>query len=392
MAGSGTLIPASDYNNIQTKVAGILGVGSGQSGYAQVLTSAQVGATDPIRASHWSTLRYDLIRARFHQTGVDPSSSLQDIVAGASASFTGYISGTTLTISSGISGTVQRGMALYTTTGAISTGTVIQSGSSLTWTVNNSQTVGSAGSPVTSTAYLVVTDLMLTEFDTMANDIVTNKFVIASNQLSANEPFSTNTKTIAWNGTQTNEVTVTFASGAGYTAADACRAYFNAGGDFRFTASRSGGTTVGGAAAKNGIWTTMLTDSGTVTFNYNNTVRSNQGTAFAIGFYNLTNSYQTIFDKSAPAGAYSENRYIIQARCNVANNSSGGASVIYFSIQFQDNDPGGDSTGNFGPPPYGPGIDESPDGTLVSQITLGRPSGVNVSCPAPTPTLTTTWT
>lgn len=57
------------------------------------------------------------------------------------ATFTGSISGTTLTISSLTSGSVYAGQNLR---GAnIAPGTVIVSGSGLTWTVNNSQTVSS---------------------------------------------------------------------------------------------------------------------------------------------------------------------------------------------------------------------------------------------------------
>ena len=57
------------------------------------------------------------------------------------ATFTGSISGTTLTISSLTSGSVYAGQNLR---GAnIAPGTVIVSGAGLTWTVNNSQTVAS---------------------------------------------------------------------------------------------------------------------------------------------------------------------------------------------------------------------------------------------------------
>jgi hypothetical protein len=82
MAGQGTLILAADYNGIQSKVAGILGTGSGTSGYGQTLASAQVAVGDPIRASQWTALRYDIIRARTHQTGFDMSDQIATIVAG----------------------------------------------------------------------------------------------------------------------------------------------------------------------------------------------------------------------------------------------------------------------------------------------------------------------
>jgi hypothetical protein len=389
MAGVGTSILASDYNNIQTKIAGVMGVGSGQSGYNQTLSSAQVGNTDAIRATQWTALRNDLLRARQHQTGTDQSANLVDVTASTTSTFTGYIIGTTLTIVSLTSGSVQKGQALYGLSGQITPGTVITSGFGTAWTVNNGQTVGSSGSPITINGYLVVTDLFLTEYGNFADACVTSKLTVAANQITTGEAFTTNTNTSAWNGTKTNEVTITFPS------ATAARAYFNAGGDFRITASRTGGTN----NTKNSTWTAMISSdtvtypnaAGTVTFNYSATTRSGTGTAYSIGFYGLTSSYQTIFDKPAPAGAYSENHYVIYAKCDVASNASGGATQVIFSIQFQDSDPGGDGTGSFGPPPYGPGVDESPDGTLVSAIGMGRPTGTNVSCPAPTPVRTTVW-
>jgi hypothetical protein len=392
MAGVGTVVLASDYNGIQTKISGVLGVGSGNTGYNQTVTSAQIGSTDPIRATHWSTLRYDILRARQHQTGTDQSANLQNIVSGASASFTGYISGTTLTIVGTPTGTIQRGMAVYG--GSTLPGTVITGGSGTSWSLlvsgaATSQSVGTVISNVSFTAYLVVTDLMLTEFNNMADACITNALTVGAGEITTGEAFSTATRTTAWNGTLTNTVTVTFPS------ATAARSYFNAGGSFRITASRTGGTSVGGAATKNAIWTAMISSDtvtypsaiGTVIMNYNTTTRSGTGTAFAIGFYGLTSSPQTIINKPAPAGVYSDNFYVIQAYCNVASNATGGATQVIFSIQFQDLDVG-DRPVPSPPPPYGPLVDESPDGTLVSAVGMGRPTGTNVSIAAPTVTQT----
>jgi hypothetical protein len=84
--------------------------------------------------------------------------NIEDAVADADfaseARFTGYISGTTLTLpTGGISqGNIYTGMTLSTSGCSLTGGTTISSGSGLVWTVNNSQTCGSAGSPVTFTA------------------------------------------------------------------------------------------------------------------------------------------------------------------------------------------------------------------------------------------------
>jgi hypothetical protein len=75
-AGVGQKIDAGDYNAIRNKVASILGVGSGQSGYGQSVISGQVVAGNKINLSEWLNLRSDLRTARQHQTGVDESANL----------------------------------------------------------------------------------------------------------------------------------------------------------------------------------------------------------------------------------------------------------------------------------------------------------------------------
>jgi hypothetical protein len=393
MAGVGNIIPASDYNNIQTKIAGVMGPGSGQSGYGQTLSSAQVSSTSVITASGWAALRSDLLKARQHQTGVSEATNLIDVTGSTTATFTGYISGTTLTVVSLTSGSIQKSMAIYGTSGQILPGTVIQSGSGSSWTLAvqgsaTSQTAGSVGSPITITAYLVVTDLFLTEYNNFADTCVAGKLTVAANQLTTADAFSTITRTTAWNGTLTNTVTITFPSAA------QARYYFNAGGDFRITANRSGGTTSGGAAVKNATWDEMISTNlttypnaaGIVSMNYSTTARTGSGTAYAIGFYSLTNSNQIIFSKDAPSGSYSVNKYVIRARCDVANNTSGGATQVIFTIEFQDNSPNPNTT-TYGP--FGPfGVDENPDGNLTSNVFMGRPSGSNVSVSAPSVTQT----
>ena len=393
MAGVGNIIPASDYNNIQTKIAGVMGTGTGQSGYGQTLSSAQVSSTSVISTSGWAALRSDLLKARQHQTGVSQAANLIDVTASTTATFTGYISGTTLTVVSLTSGSIQKSMAIYGNSGQILPGTVIQSGSGSSWTLAvqgsaTSQTVGSVGSPITITAYLVVTDLFLTEYNNFADTCVSGKLQVAANQLTTADAFSTNTRNTAWNGTLTNTVTITFSSAA------QARYYFNAGGDFRIIANRSGGTTVGGAAVKNATWDQMISSNlvsfpnaaGVVSMNYSTTSRTGSGTAYAIGFYSLTTTDQVIFNKDAPSGSYSVNKYVIKARCNLANNTSGGATQVIFTIEFQDNSPNPNTT-TYGP--YGPfGVDENPDGSLVSNVYMGRPSGSNVAVTAPSVTQT----
>jgi hypothetical protein len=131
-----------------------------------------------------------------------------------------------------------------------------------------------------------------------------------------------------WNGTKTGFITFTFAS------ADAARFFFNSGGILRVDglAGTDGGT------PKNQIWFNMT----------NGVIREVRG----VGFYGLTDSYTRLASISAAAGVYVENRYYIDVACNVANNSTGGATTVTFRFIFEDNDVG-DQTGT------GPAEDEN---------------------------------
>jgi hypothetical protein len=76
MAGVNTAVLATDYNTIQSNVSTVLGNGSGDSGYGQSVSSAQVARTNKITVAQWNALRNDLLKARNHQTNMDESGYL----------------------------------------------------------------------------------------------------------------------------------------------------------------------------------------------------------------------------------------------------------------------------------------------------------------------------
>jgi hypothetical protein len=90
---SGDQITALDYNTIRTKVASVLGSGTGSKGYGQTL-SANVPVTSGypggniIAKAHWDALRYDIVSAYVHQTGVPPT-----VVTVGSGDYIGYGAG-----------------------------------------------------------------------------------------------------------------------------------------------------------------------------------------------------------------------------------------------------------------------------------------------------------
>jgi len=159
------------------------------------------------------------------------------------------------------------------------------------------------------------------QYQTLANQANTNRFDIAFGQYVV-EPRGSRSDSVSFSNSVRSSITVSFVT------ADQARYFFNSGGKIRFASAftSSLGTTQSGA------WTTLLSGLGTVTFG---------GNSPAVNFYNLTSSDQTFYSQGT-SGTYSMNRWTLQARCNVANNSSGTASTITFTAIWQDiyTDPG----------------------------------------------------
>lgn len=201
-------------------------------------------------------------------------------------------------------------------------------------------------------------------FQSITNDCNTNRLTAPppASQATRADVVSQQIRTTAWNGRISQTVVVTFAS------ADDARYFFNTGGQFEFQSDRSGGS----AGLKNVTWTTMLTNMGTIKFNYDVTTCTGTGATSTIGYYDLTTSDNLIFEKDAPTGAYTPNKYFIYARKNV------GGNILYFTINWWDDS---------GKPPSLPdpgfGVDEDVDGTLTSTVQTFRATGANVSIPNP---------
>lgn len=66
-------IQVSDFNDIRNKVAGVLGTGSGASGYGQTLLSSPITTSNKVTVTDWNNLKYDIINAYYHQVGTIPS-------------------------------------------------------------------------------------------------------------------------------------------------------------------------------------------------------------------------------------------------------------------------------------------------------------------------------
>lgn len=176
-AGVGQKIEASDYNSIQNKIAGILGTGSGTSGYGQPVTSASVIVGEKVNLSGWLNLRADLRAAREHQLG----------------------------------------------TGTVSTG---------------SETAGATNLLIPATS-LVITEALRNQYDLFADVVISNKWLLGTPGQYSTETVLTYSKSGAWNGTIANVVTISGNAGGAGTAEN-MRFFFNAGGSFSIQASRNG--------------------------------------------------------------------------------------------------------------------------------------------------------
>ena len=138
----------------------------------------------------------------------------------------------------------------------------------------------------------------------------------------------TSTATPAYDQSHVAEQSFTFDSAA------AARYFFNAGGQVRMSMSNNGGTTFG----KNTVITGLMSQMGTFSLkaqasSVSGTLADSQTGDLTIGFYDLTSSYQTVFLLTETTSTYSSSYNTqlsikVEAKCNVADNSGGTATVV----------------------------------------------------------------
>ena len=326
-------ITAAQYNAIQSSVASILGTGSGNSGYGQSVASSQVAAGSTIRLSQFTNLRNDLIRIRNHQ------------------------------------------------------GVGITNGS------------GATGSPAASynqlivpTSTSVISDALRVQYTNMSGQIATDKLVrpgeanlivsVINNTVTIPAQFSlttladaagSNSTTATFNGTRVHTITVTGSTAnpssgnQGSTTANSAanlRHFFNAGGSFRFSASRTGGS----VNNKNTYWTALL-NFGTIEFRGDTVTVSTAGlysgtVTTSINYRTLTTSPQTFFTIAGSVVTGATNTPYNTASVTMTAQKTADNSGMTFIITYNDASTGG-----------GGANDEQVDGTFASNCALLRPVG-----------------
>lgn len=153
-------------------------------------------------------------------------------------------------------------------------------------------------------------------YDTLLETAAVNKFKIASSQ-SVVSSISTATTSTPWSSSAQCTLTVTFGT------ADEGRYFFNSGGKIRFTSSLSGGT----STPQYNAWLNFLNTVGTKSFGAD--------TDPTVNYYTLTNSFQTYYQGTLST-PYSSNNYKLEAKTDVADNSSGTATVLTLRITLTD--------------------------------------------------------
>jgi len=188
-----------------------------------------------------------------------------------------------------------------------------------------------------------------TNYDILLEQAITNKFNLADNQ-SIVTAKATQTFSSSWSTQAQTTLTCNFAD------ATTARYFFNSGGKIRITSA----LTAGASTAQVTAWVNFLNSVGTRSFG--------AGTNPTVNYYTLTNVYQTFYQDSL-SSPYSANNYRLEAKTDVANNSTGTATQVQIRITLTDTytDPGPEPS----PPPG-----DSVVGTLTVNVAEVKASGL----------------
>jgi hypothetical protein len=236
-----------------------------------------------------------------------------------------------------------------------------QNGSGALTEINENQTISASG---------------INLFESLRTTIDNNRFVVAAGQFlttGANANGTTLTTSRNYDGSQWKTeintiLTITFSD------SNRARYFFNSGGTIRIQSSRTA-TVSSRTDSQNNAWTTLLTSAGLREFG-GQIPTSGFTPMNGTNFYRLTSSFQEFFSLSS-SSPYGANRYVLEASCNVADNSSGTANIVYIRVRFIDgySDPPGGNPGQFPP-------DDGVTGTFAVSVTEKRAEGIGALLPS----------
>jgi len=162
------------------------------------------------------------------------------------------------------------------------------------------------------------------DFETAISKIETDKLLISQTSSITSGGLFNVSNVSPWNTQFTLKIDVQFVDD------DNARYFFNSGGQLIFDLSRTGGT----ANAQNTALTSLLTSIGSIVFDHTQTTQLGTGGVVSnIGFYDITDIFQTIFTQ-ADTGTLSVN---VQAKRETGSFSNGGnGSLLNFQFIFND--------------------------------------------------------
>lgn len=324
----GIVIDAEHYNVMQTRVANVLGTGTGLYGYGQTLTSSQVSAGTVITATHMQNLKADIDKCRLHQIN--------------SASYIDVDNTTVYTLASTV-------VSDLITAGAVD--------------ANDNSIVDT-------------TDKSYNDFENAISQIETDHLEADDNQMTVDTTALVKTRgpNNNWNGERFHEFTVTF------TDANQRRYFFNTGGQIQFFSRISDY----GTDSKAGNWNSMLTNAGVISMNWGTTTKppTSTGTAYAVGNDDLTSSYQTLYYKPG-SDVYAANKYYIEGKVVIENAETASQSrKLRFKVRFLD---------DAGPNPnFDEDVIGKLESFVYERISQGGTSGVEITSPSYATDSTTT--
>jgi hypothetical protein len=159
----------------------------------------------------------------------------------------------------------------------------------------------------------------------------TNRLAYQAGNMALTVGAASSTRGSTW-GSSTSGITCEFS--VTFADENAARYFFNTGGELRIALEHTS-TLI----SQDSNWNAVLNNLNAA-FRANTTVRltGSTGTAQSIGYYQLTTSYQTIYDGiNTGTGAYSANDYLIEAKALSITGSNGAkGSVVYFRVTLTD--------------------------------------------------------
>ena len=324
MAGVGEKIRTVDYNSVQSKIAQVIGTGSGNFGWGQPFSSSQVNDLNRITVNEWANLRNDIQTAHRHVTGSLPS-----------------------IVEKNVGDTVR-----YSDAGT---------------------TPQQATEPVE-------------QYDRWADFVINNRFSVGPGQ-SLTETKGSQSRTFAgplgppgggdvWSNRLECTITVSF------TDENNMRWFFNSGGEIRITSSRTGGS----SNAQNNSWSSLLDTASNGEPNnlacgedddpFTGPIFGGQLPSAGFSpmdgrnFHRLTSSYQVWFAVAA-SSPYTLNRWQLSAR-------QSSPTQVQFLVEWIDGyvDPDTSTTdGSTYTNPFQNLPGDEVDGTITVAVTARRPCG-----------------